>query len=351
MVKWWRLLAVAAAVNQVAGAGIAEAQTVMVRNAPAGSTIELVVNAETVGSATADAGGSTTLTADIFSTRPKKETDANLYFDVCPDVRRVVLVERGEVAQAQEAACNRTESVGLFLIRPISTLVVDLASPIPTVMLRQGSVDLNPQRPSTPIATGLVVFGGAGMGKFRDAILLACGNVQECSGDTWGITFTAGADFWISRFIGAEVSYVRRSELDINGSGSTFEFNSSLDTHVTTVAGKVGIPMGPVRAYGKAGGNYLRATTGTTQTIDDTTVTIDGIEETVEGGTVTSEIKFSGWGWTFGGGVEAWLRPSFAIYTEGGLIGLKGSPREDVEGAVDDRLTYIMVGARVRIGG
>jgi hypothetical protein len=239
----------------------------------------------------------------------------------------------------------------LFLIRPISTLVVDLSSTIPTVMLRQGPVNLNPQRPSTPVPTGLVVFGGAGMGKFRDAIALACGNVQPCSGDDWGIAYTAGADYWISRFLAAEVSYVRRSELDVDGSGSTFSFNSSLDTHVTTVAGKVGIPMGPVRVYGKAGGNYLRATTGTTQTIDDTTVTIDGVEQTIEGGTLTSEIKFSGWGWAFGGGIEAWVKPSFAIYAEGGLAGLKGSPRENVEGAIDDRLTYAVAGVRVRIGG
>lgn len=351
MVKSWRLLAVAAAINSVTGADIATAQTVIVRNAPAGATVELAVNAETVGSATADPSGTATLTAKMFAGDAKRETDASLYFDICPDMRRVVLVERGEAPQPQDAACNRTESLGLFLIRPISTLVVDLSSPIPTVMLRQGPVDLNPQRPSTPVPTGFVVFGGAGMGKFRDAIALACGNVQQCSGDEWGIAYAAGADYWISRYLAAEVSYVRRSELDVDGSGSTFRFNSSLDTHVTTVAGKVGIPLGPVRVYGKAGGNYLRATTSTTQTIDDTIVTIGDVEQTIEGGTLTSEIKFSGWGWAFGGGLEVWIEPYFAIYAEGGLAGLKGSPRENVEGAIDERLTFAIIGARVRIGG
>lgn len=351
MVNPWRPLALAALVNLIPGAGVAAAQTVIVRNAQPGSTIELVVNAETVGSATVDASGVATLTAKMFTTPDKRQTDANLYLDVCPDKRRILLVERGEAAQLQDVGCNRTESVGLFLIRPVSTLVVDVTTPIPTVMLRQGPVDLNPQAPTTPVATGLVLFGGAGLGRFRDAITLACGNVEDCAADTWGITFTAGGEYWISRFIAAEVSYIRRSELDVDGRGSTFDFNSSLDTHVTSVAGKVGVPLGPTRVYGKAGGNYLRATTGTTQITEDTTVTIDGVEQTIQGGTLTSEIKFSGWGWTLGGGFEVWIKRAFAIYTEAGLVGLKGSPRADVEGALDDRLTYVVVGARIRIGG
>lgn len=347
----WRPLVLAVVVNLL-GAGVALAQTVMVRNAPAGSTIEVVVNTETVGSTTVDASGNASIAAKVFTSPEKRETDANLYVDVCPDNRRrILIVERGQADPAQDVTCTRSQNLGLFLVRPVSTFVVNLESGVPTVMLRQGSVSFEQRTPAAELPTGFVVFGGAGMAKFRDAITLACGNVEDCSGDTWGITYQAGAEYWISRFFSAELGYIRRAELDVDGSGNAFRFNSSVDSHQTTIAGKVGIPIGPVRAFGKVGTNYLRATTGTSQTNDDTTVTIDGVEQTIEGGTITSEIKFSGWGWMFGGGLEAWVKPSFAIYGEGGLVGLKGSPRENVEGAIDDRLTYFVAGVRIRIGG
>ena len=349
MVNPWRLLLFAAVVNVLPA--VAAAQTVMVRNAPPKSTIELVVNTETVGSATADENGHASITATMFATSGKRETDANLYVDVCPDRRRVVLVERGEVAQNQDVACSRTESLGLFLVRPISTLVVNLSTAIPTVMLRQGPVSFEPRPGRTPVPTGFIVFGGAGMAKFRDQILLACGNVSSCSGDEWGIAYTAGAEYWISRFLSAELAYGQRADLEIAGSGDTFRFDSVVESQLTTITGKFGVPMGPVRLYAKGGANYLRASTGTTQTVDDTTVIIDGVEQTVEGGTVRSQIDFSGWGWTFGGGLEAWIRPSFGIYAEFGISGLKGSPRSDVEGTLDDRVTHAVGGIRIRIGG
>lgn len=348
----WRPLALAAAISLLWGAGVATAQTVIVRNAPAGSTIELVVNADTVASTTADPGGTATLTASMFKDAGRRETDANLYVDVCPENRRrVIIVERGQPDPSQDVSCTRTQSLGLFLVRPISTFVVNVESGIPTVMLRQGSVSLEPRAPRAPVPTGFVVFGGAGLARFRDAVSLACGNVEDCSGDEWGITFAAGAEYWISRFLSAELNYVRRTDLEISGSGQAFRFEGTLDSHLTTITGKIGIPAGPARFYGKVGGNYLRATTGTTQTVDDTTVTIDGVEQTIEGGTIASAIDFSGWGWTFGGGVEGWVKPFLAIYAEGGLVGLKGDPRETAEGAIDDRLTYFVGGLRIRIGG
>lgn len=348
----WRPLVLAAAISLLWGPGVATAQTVIVRNAPAGSTIELVVNSGTAGSATADPGGTATLTADMFTSGGKRETDANLYVDICPEERRrIIIVERGQADPPQDVSCMRTQSLGLFLVRPVSTFVVNVEAGIPTVMLRQGSVSLEPRQPRAPVPTGFVVFGGAGMASFGDAVSLACGNVEDCSGDSWGINFAAGAEYWISRFISAELNYLRRADLEVSGSGSAFDFESTLDSHMTTVAGKIGIPMGPVRAFGKVGGNYLRATIGATQTVEDTTVTIDGVEQTVPGGTIASAITFSGWGWTFGGGLEAWVRPSVAIYGEGGLVGLKGDPRETAEAAIDDRLTYFVAGVRIRIGG
>ena len=53
----------------------------------------------------------------------------------------------------------------------------------------------------------------------------------------------------------------------------------------------------------------------------------------------------------FGGGAEIWIRPAFAIYGQADFTSLKGDARDDAEGAMDDRLTSIFIGAKVKIGG
>lgn len=345
-----RPFALAAAVQLVA-ATTAPAQTVIVRSAPPGSTVEVFVNAEMVGTATTDEAGNVAVPAAMFAAGERQQADANLYIDICPDKRRILIVERGEREPEPDVSCVRTESLGLFLVRPVSTFVVNAAGATPTVLLRQGSVPIVPAPQREALPTGFVVFGGIGMGKFRDAVQFACGNVEDCSSDEWGVTYSAGAEFWLSRFISAELGYVRRSEQEIEGRGTGFDFASSLDSHLTTVAGKFGIPMGPARAYVKGGTGYLRAATVHRQTIEDRTIEIDGEEQVIPGGTVTSRLDFSGWGWLFGGGLEIWANPRWAIYTEAGLSGMKGHPREDAEGNIDDRLTYFVAGLRIRIGG
>jgi hypothetical protein len=224
----------------------------------------------------------------------------------------------------------------------------------PTVMLVQGSFSLEPEDPArvwSPSPAGLIVFGGAGLARFRDAEALACGNVSDCSGDASGFAFTAGGTFWLTRFLGAEGSYVRPSKTTARGSGSNFRFDSSYDVHVTTIAGKVGAPIGSVRLYGRAGANYHKAASSSTLTTDDVTTTVDGVSTTVEGGTQTIELKTDGWGWLFGGGIEVWLARSFALSGDFGVADLNGKALGGGEGEVDDRLSYVFVGAHIRIFG
>ena len=103
----WRVLAIAAALH-VFGTGAAMGQTVMVRKAPPGGTVELVVNTATVATAKTDPGGDATLAMNLLEATGKTEIDANVFVDVCPDnVRRVVLVERGQAAGPQPAGCDR----------------------------------------------------------------------------------------------------------------------------------------------------------------------------------------------------------------------------------------------------
>ena len=138
-----------------------------------------------------------------------------------------------------------------------------------------------------------------------------------------------------------------------SGSGQGFRFDGSFKADIFTAAGKVGVPLGPVRLYGKVGGAYQRSTTNTTQIMEARTVTVDGVEETIPGGTAQYNLRTAGWGWIFGGGGEVWFSPAFAVYGEFGRLALKGSSREDenAEGLVDDRMYTVFFGIRLRVGG
>ena len=355
MIEPWRLLVLAAVLNATVGIGVATAQSVIVRNAPPGSTIELVLNAARIGSATADPSGDATLAVNLPGN--VDETDVHIYVDTCAKLQRVLLVEHGLQPPPPAQACTRTGMVRLFAVRRASTLVVDLAGPSPAVWLAQGPAPREwlrqgpvTERAWKPLPTGLVLFGGGGFAKFSDAVALACGTVSPCTGNDSRVTYAVGAAYWFTRFLAAEATYVKPANVTANGSGDTFRFDSSLDARVLTVTGMVGVPLGPVRLYGQAGANYHRATSSTTETIDDVTVTLDDVTETIPGGTQTFEMKTAGWGWLFGGGLEAWVVPSLAIYAEAGRAALKGAARDGGEGAIDDRVTFMLIGARVHIG-
>jgi hypothetical protein len=53
----------------------------------------------------------------------------------------------------------------------------------------------------------------------------------------------------------------------------------------------------------------------------------------------------------FGGGMEVWLSSVFGFYGEFGTASVKGTAKDDEEGVIDDRATYVLFGARVRLGG
>jgi opacity protein-like surface antigen len=136
----------------------------------------------------------------------------------------------------------------------------------------------------------------------------------------------------------------------ISGSGSTYRFESTLDTQLFTVSAKAGLPLGPVRIYGRAGANYLQATTTTTQTNDETSVTVDEETQAIPGGTITSAVESKGWSWTVGGGMEVWVSSWLGVYGDAGRAAVKGNV-VDAEGRIDDRITAFTFGARIRIGG
>jgi hypothetical protein len=356
----WRQLALAAALNVTLAIGTGTAQTVMVRHAPPGSTVELVLNATTIASATVSPAGDATLAVDLAAHGGKQETDAYLHVDVCGDLHRVLLAERGQLPPPAAESCNKRENLGLFLVRRITSLVVDVAGASPTARLRQGpipaewlAVENGPvvtSKTSRPSPRGLVLFGGGGFAKAHDALAVSCGNVSGCTGDDFRFDYAAGAGLWITRYFAVETGYLKPSDVVTKGSGTNYRFNSSLDTRVMTVAGKVALPLGLVRLYVQGGANYHRGISNTTQTVDDTTVTVDGGPVVIKGGTQSLRLRTAGWGWLAGGGLEIWVAPAFAIYAEVGRIKLNGDSLDGSEGRMDSRVTTILIGGKVRIG-
>ncbi len=354
MTRRLRPLSLAAAINLVCVGGAA-AQTVFVRNAAAGDTVEVFINDKQVATATVDSAGEARVPVEIKSIVGKDEMDANLYVDACPKMTRIFIVGAG-LQPAVEGACRRSPIAGLFWVRTVNTLVVNLAGQPPSVMLIVGKY--TPPAPGTedqphswtPAPTGIVAFGGGLYGNFRDFSTLQCGNLATCEPHDAGFAYHAGGAFWIKRFIAGEAAYVKLPSPTATGSGQGFRFDSSMDASLVTVAGLVGAQGGPMRFYGKVGAAFHRATSTITETIDDRTVTVDGAPVTIPGGTQIFETTTEGWGWVYGGGAEAWVNRYVALYGELSFAHLSGNPTSGGEGELDDRVMLVSFGLRVHIG-
>ena len=340
MTRLWRLLAIAAALNVTAGAALSAAQTVLVRNAPPGVNVEILLNDAVVGTETTSPAGE--VSVDLKMPEPG-EMDANVYVDVCEKTRRVLVVDRNKRPSPPAAGCDRREVSGVFLVRRINTLVVDVAGPQPTMLLVKGAYkppkpkpegEEGASTPMRPAPTGLTLFGGGGFGKFRDAFINACGNVQGCTGHDGGPGYSFGTTAWFTRWLGAEGAYVKPRQVSAKG-GDTFSFNSAFDVDVFTVAGKLAIPAGPVRIYGLGGAAYHQSTLNSSETIDAAT------QSFVQ--------KTHGWGLLFGAGTEVWVTPKVALYGELSMTRLKGKAEDKGDGLVDDRLRFLAIGARIRL--
>lgn len=351
-----RLLALAAVLYVTVGVGVARAQTVIAKNAPPGSTIELVQNEAKTGSVTASSDGTATLAGNLPETATDKE--AQIYVDVCPTVRRVLLVERGQQPPTQGEGCARRQVTGFFLVRRVTTLVVDVASQPPAAWLRQGPVpkawlgqdESSPGKAWRALPKGFVPFAGGGIAKSSGVVTQACGSVASCSNNDLRAAFIGGASYWFARYAAVEGSFLRPANLNMHGSDTTYNFTTTWDAYVLTLGGQGGVPLGPVRAYGKGGANYHRATSTTSETIQDITITVDGVAQTIPGGTQTFLTKTSGWGWQFGGGIEGWLTRRFAIYGEAMYLKIKGSAIDGGPATIDERMTVAIAGVRIHVG-
>lgn len=336
----WRIVATTAA-GVIATAAAGSAQTVFLRNAPAGSAVEVVVNAAAPIAGQVDAGGE----AKVAFTLPdgKTEMDSSVYVDTCAKVRKVLIVDHVRQPPPPAEGCDRREVPGIYWVRPVNTIVVDVGGPSPALLLVRGdykppkvTAEGDEEAPSRPLPTGLLMFAGGAYTNFRDVGDLFCGNATPCNQKTTGLAYTFGATVWLTRFVGVEGSYLHPHEATASG-GDTYAFSSSLDSDVWTILGKLGAQAGVVRIYGQGGTNYHEATNLTAETIDNLSQSF--------------QYKTKGWSWIFGGGMEAWLgqKQRLAIFADGGIMRIKGKAESGGEALIDDRLKYVAVGVKVRL--
>ena len=341
MVNRWRCVLTAAAIVTTT-AGIVSAQTVYVRNAPEGSNVEVIVNAASAGKAAVDAQGE----AKVAFTLPqgKADMDANIYVDTCDKLRKVIIVDRARQAPPPAEGCDRREISGIYWVRPINTIVVDVGGVTPSLLLVRGSYTPpkptvegdDENKPSKPLPKGLLMFAGTAFTSYTDAGDLACGNAQPCTAKTNGLSYNFGATMWLSRFVGVEGSYMRPHQVTASG-GDTYSFKTTLDSDVWAVTGKLGAQAGVVRIYGEGGMNYHEATNTTNETIGSASQSF--------------QYKTKGWSWVFGGGLEGWIGAAqrVAIYGDAGVMRIKGKAESGGEATIDDRLKYVAVGVKLRL--
>ena len=336
MISWrsWRPISLAL-VFLACGAASAAAQTVVIRGVPAGSTADVIQGASRA-SGTPDAGGDAVIKGNLTDAA---DTRVTIFVDVCEKARRVVLVERDGVPPPADEGCTRSEVPGMFVLRPVSTLVVNLRGATPAVLLRQGEFDFRKEYGTGGVEppAGLVVFASGAYAKLHNARTFSCGDTAECPGTDSGFGYGGGIAYWFTPYAGIEASYLKPRRTLFEGAVNNGLFQSVSDPHVLMFVAKVGVPAGPVRIYGQGGATFHRATLTNSQD------SVDGINDRFE-------LRTNGWGWTFGGGIEAWVAPRAAFYAEGGRAALKGTGIESAgEGRYDERMTYVVAGLRVSL--
>ena len=318
------------------------AQNVIVRNAPPGGEVELRLNAATPRRVTASATG--VASAQMSLPDGVAEAIVVLFVDRCGRETIVRLIGPGVPPAPAGPGCTRSDAGAQFVVRPVTSFVIDVGGSGVSVRMRQGPPFASWLVDATDVAggvtlssqprSGLTVFGGAGVTIKGDGIGAACGNVS-CEGRQLHLGGQGGLTYWLTPHLGAEVVYVKPRMATANGGGANYAFDSAFESNLLIVAANVGGRSGNVRYYGQAGANFHQALFTQTETTGVTAQTF--------------VLNTEGWGWSFGGGVETWISPRLAIYVEGQMLSLQG---DDVSGGparTDERMAITMAGLRLRL--
>ncbi|HEY3884551.1 MAG TPA: hypothetical protein VGL62_05045, partial [Vicinamibacterales bacterium] len=316
MLNCFRPLLLAVILTATATTALAAGQTLLITKAPAGSTAEVLLNGTKVAAGPVGPDGQATLPFSLHSAG-KDQLDVNVYLDVCGKTYRVQLVDRGKTPDPPDGACDRRDISGIYWLRSVNTVVVNVGSPTPSLLLIKGAYKPPPEvsgeehapKPHMQSPRGLMVFGGGGNNGFSDFQTVACGDVG-CSTPKFNPTYTFGAEYWFRPYVAAEGVFIKPFSQKLSGvdPNNAFSFNTTLDTRIYAAEGKVAAPVGRLKIYGHGGLDFQQSTMTTNETIQSTTVTTsDGTVLTILGGTQTIAQKTQGFSWIFGGGAEVWL--------------------------------------------
>jgi hypothetical protein len=354
MTRTWWPLGCAVACLLCVTVSPAAAQTFIVRNAPAGGSLEVSFGSAT-GKGSVDQSGSGTVRL-TNSPVTEGEASAAVFADTCGTTVRLVLVGRTAEPPAAASGCQRRAVPGYFVFRDETSLVVDLAPSVPIVRIRQGRV------PSAwlmdgPISTGrqpprgLVGYGGGGFGGAEETVDLTCGNTSPCTRESTKLSFLGGASYWLTPWLGIDGAFVKPTAFKTEGLGDDYEQVSEFTPRVLAVSVLGGWPVGPARFYGRLGGGYHKARVETTQATFLRTITVDGVTITYPSSTQEFVYETEGWGRVLGGGVEGWVSDRASMFAEAWWVRLEGEEANTGgDRVMKDRLRTILVGVKIHVG-
>lgn len=355
MMRWWRPL-LWAAVLSAGQVSLAGAQTLIVRNARAVTSVEVVYENAAVGRGAPDQNG----TASIALTLAPGATERVVlfYVDRCQgSIVRVGAADRDRLVPEPPADCQRQDLSGLFVVRRLTSMVLDLAPTTPILLIRQGPPppqwlrgDYTGDSPALVQPRGINLSAGVVLPRISKTFALACGDVAPCTATDMRPTLTVGGTYWLRNAVGVEVSLIRGATLTVKAEDTDFRFTHELSTDIVNVAGNLGGMFGVVRVYFRGGANFHRATTTVDQTIDDRTLTNDDGPVFIKGGTERFVTTTEGWGWMVGGGFEWWLKSPFAVYGEAAINRVQGADVAGGEAVIKDRVWTWTAGGRVHLG-
>lgn len=354
MTRAWWPLGCAAAFLLCASVGTADAQTFVVLNAPAGSTVEVSFGTA-VGKGSADQAGNATVVV-TGSPADTEEVAAAIYADACDTTIRLVLAGRTAEPAPAGAGCQRRVVPGFFVFRKGTSIVVDLAPSVPIVRIRQGRVP-GSWMVEGPVPTGhtpprgLVVFGGAGIGSMPDTIDQTCGNTSPCAREGTKFNFMGGAAYWLTPWLGAEGTFLKASGFETVGEGEDYQMISSVTPRVFTVAAVGSLNVKAARFYGRIGGAYHHAEVETTQATFQRVISADGITTTYPPSTQLFSYETVGWGRLLGAGAEGWVSDSVGLFAEVSFMRIEGDNADNGgERIMKDNLRSLIAGVKVHIG-
>ena len=194
MTETRRLLTLAAAIHLTLCAGVATAQTVLVRNAPPDSTIEVMLNSSPVGSTKVGASGVATVAGKISEDPADRDRRAG--------IRRRL---RRRPARHHRRACRAAAGAGRGLCpQRHGRVVPGEAHQHPRRRFRRREHDADAAagvgEPRSPARVGGDAVRPRALRRRRvhlgsSAKAISCGDVTPCDGSTSGFSFTAGAKY------------------------------------------------------------------------------------------------------------------------------------------------------------